>query len=260
MEDQSKPPERHSTSSPRWGCGAIACGLGILAIGFIGLQILDAMNTRGHAYAYRRSRCVQNLKAIGIALQTYHDLYKSFPPAFVADKHGVPMHSWRVLLLPHFEDERLVALHDQYKFDEPWNGPSNRKLLDETPPEYRCFSDEENESESNYLAVVGSETLWPGTGTMSMRMTTDGTSKTFAVVECSLSGINWLEPRDVTMHDATLGVNKVQTRPAIRSRHPGGTNVLFSDGSVHYISDDISADTLRGLLTAAGGEKVEIPY
>jgi hypothetical protein len=29
------------------------------------------------------------------------------------------MHSWRVLILPFLEQK---ALHDQYRFDEPWDG------------------------------------------------------------------------------------------------------------------------------------------
>jgi prepilin-type N-terminal cleavage/methylation domain-containing protein/prepilin-type processing-associated H-X9-DG protein len=41
---------------------------------------------------------------------------------------------------------------------------------------------------------------------------------------------------------------------AARSRHPGGVNVLFGDGSVHFISDTVNLDTWRALATRAGGE------
>jgi prepilin-type N-terminal cleavage/methylation domain-containing protein/prepilin-type processing-associated H-X9-DG protein len=41
-----------------------------------------------------------------------------------------------------------------------------------------------------------------------------------------------------------------------RSRHPGGVNFLFSDGSVHFLKDTISLPTYRSLATRAMGEIV----
>ena len=38
------------------------------------------------------------------------------------------------------------------------------------------------------------------------------------------------------------------------SLHPGGANFLFADGSVHFISRNISHDTLRSLATYNSGE------
>ncbi len=41
-----------------------------------------------------------------------------------------------------------------------------------------------------------------------------------------------------------------------RSRHPGGVNFLFGDGSVHFLKDTISLPTYRSLATRAMGEVV----
>jgi prepilin-type N-terminal cleavage/methylation domain-containing protein/prepilin-type processing-associated H-X9-DG protein len=41
-----------------------------------------------------------------------------------------------------------------------------------------------------------------------------------------------------------------------RSRHPGGVNAVFVDGSVHFIKNTISLVTYRALGTIAGGEVV----
>ena len=39
-----------------------------------------------------------------------------------------------------------------------------------------------------------------------------------------------------------------------RSRHPGGVNVSFGDGSVHFLADEIDITTWRALGTIAGAE------
>lgn len=41
---------------------------------------------------------------------------------------------------------------------------------------------------------------------------------------------------------------------AARSRHPGGVNVLVSDGSVNFISENIDLLTWRALGTRNGSE------
>ena len=41
---------------------------------------------------------------------------------------------------------------------------------------------------------------------------------------------------------------------AASSRHPGGVNALFGDGSVHFIKNTVSPDVWRALGTIAGGE------
>ncbi len=43
---------------------------------------------------------------------------------------------------------------------------------------------------------------------------------------------------------------------AARSRHPGGVNALFGDGSVKFVKDSINAVTWQALATRAGGEVV----
>jgi prepilin-type N-terminal cleavage/methylation domain-containing protein/prepilin-type processing-associated H-X9-DG protein len=41
---------------------------------------------------------------------------------------------------------------------------------------------------------------------------------------------------------------------SFRSDHPGGVNFVFVDGSVRFLSDEISHTTLKALATRAGGE------
>ena len=45
----------------------------------------------------------------------------------------------------------------------------------------------------------------------------------------------------------------------ISSSHPGGANSLFVDGSVHFLTDSLSAETLTALITRDGGEVIQWP-
>ena len=46
---------------------------------------------------------------------------------------------------------------------------------------------------------------------------------------------------------------------APRSRHPGGVNVMFGDGSVSFLTNEIDIAVFRGLGTSQGGESVTVP-
>jgi hypothetical protein len=61
----------------------------------------------------------------------------------------------------------------------------------------------------------------------------------------------------VTFDDAVQGINKIPT--GIGSEHVGGATISLCDGSVHFLQNTINPDTLRALLTIAGGEVVNWP-
>jgi prepilin-type processing-associated H-X9-DG protein len=47
---------------------------------------------------------------------------------------------------------------------------------------------------------------------------------------------------------------------AARSWHPGGANVVFGDGSVHFIKNSIDGGTWAAVGTRAGGEVISSPF
>src|SRR5688500_3602872 len=63
--------------------------------------------------AARRSQCKNNLKQIGLALHSFHDVKKHFPPGNITDGNlGQQNHgNWAIYILPFLEQE---ALYDQY--------------------------------------------------------------------------------------------------------------------------------------------------
>ena len=111
-----------------FGAGCLVLAMDLLVLLPIPLE-LAAQEERRHW------ACKMNLKLLAIALHNYHDTYGAFPPAYVADASGKPMHSWRVLILPHMEQ---LALYERYNFNEPWDGPNNILLANEMPDIFRC--------------------------------------------------------------------------------------------------------------------------
>ena len=57
----------------------------------------------------RRADCVGHLAQLALALENYRESYGKYPPAYIADKNGKPMHSWRVLILPFIQQQSLYA-------------------------------------------------------------------------------------------------------------------------------------------------------
>ena len=233
-------------------------GLGVASVAWMAFLVWQFMPHLGHPHSpNHRGTCSNNLKQIVIALQNYHDAFGTLPPAYVADRQGRPMHSWRVLLLPFLEQERL---YKRYNFSEPWDGPNNSKLAAEMPRVYRCPSDSRTAvpTDTSYVVVIGSGTAWPGASAVSLGAFADGSSNTILVVESHSSGINWMEPRDLHALQMPPTINPVNGQ-GICSCHHECAQVGFADGSVRTLNNGVPSNTIQALLTIAGGEKVTVP-
>jgi hypothetical protein len=90
-----------------------------------------------------------NLKAIGLAFHMHHDTYSVFPTAAITSDNNKPLLSWRVALLPFIEGG---ALYKEFKLDEPWDSPHNKKLLPRMPKVYLDprFQRQEDKPEVTY--------------------------------------------------------------------------------------------------------------
>jgi len=209
----------------------------------------------------RRASCQNNLHNIALALIQYHDDYGSFPPPYIADPKGTPMHSWRVLLLPYLDQRNL---YKQYNFDEPWDGPNNSKLHNTVLKIFSCpsHSGTRPTTDTSYVAVVGSKTVWTTENDkvhpVRIADIIDGTSATILLVEVENSGIHWLEPRDLHITQMPMAINPPRGQ-GISSGHKGGANVACADGSVHFLKSDTPSATLRAWLTRNGKESVPRP-
>lgn len=196
--------------------------------------------------------CQGHCKQLSVALHCYHDAYGSFPPAYVTDSTGKPMHSWRVLLLPFIEEH---SLYQRYNFNEPWNGPNNRLLAAEMPRTYGCPSAHGHQAgdETNYVVVVGAGTAWPGAQSVSLDQVTDSKSETLLFVEVQGSGISWMEPRDLDITSLPQAINP-RGKLGISSWHPGKANVSAVDSTIDVLNRETTPQELRSRLTIAAGD------
>ena len=77
-----------------------------------------------------------------------------------------------------------------------------------------------------------------------------------------IMGVPWIDGQHITLHVTTpntrscgfFTVNRA-VMPA-SSKHPGGSNMLFGDGSVKFIKDSVSLQTYRAIGTRNGGEVI----
>jgi hypothetical protein len=192
-----------------------------------------------------------NLTQLSYAMWCYRERYGHFPPAYVADQTGKPVHSWRVLLL-EFTD---LFLYNKYNFNEPWDGPNNRKLATKMPSFYACPNDHSVHSTptilTSYVVVVGPATLFPGGGPASKADVRVGNGKTILIAEVADSGINWMEPRDLDASRMSFVLND-PARPSISSNDPNGPGVAFVDGTKDRLGSAVTPVILKAMTTVDG--------
>lgn len=211
------------------------------AIGLIAPAVMAARESA------RRAQATNNMKQIMLAMHNYADVNKHFPPPVVIGPDGKTPHSWRIEILPYIEQD---ALYRQYRMDEPWDSENNKKVLEQMPAVLRDPKADGKSTDASYFALVGSTTLFgdkESKGTMFGDIR-DGTSNTIAIVEAKRP-IPWTKPED-------LDYDPAKPLPKVGGWHPGGFLAGFGDGSVHFLQDTLAQETLRALITKAGGEVI----
>ncbi|MDA1050639.1 MAG: DUF1559 domain-containing protein [Planctomycetota bacterium] len=202
---------------------------------------------------HKRS-CESNLIQIGLALRAYEAKHGTLPPAYIPDANGKPMHSWRVLLLPFLAEQ---GLHSRYDFNEPWDGPNNAQLTSHMPAVYGCPADPDAHAlgETSYMVITGAETFFPDAEATSIDLAQDDLTTSILVVETQVSGVTWLNPRDLKSERMQYVVNGGFGQE-MGSHHREGAHVLLADGAVLFLDDATPADYIEGMATMSGDEPI----
>jgi HEAT repeat protein len=296
-------PERRPAANPLLIAGLIGAGLllaaagGGLAVWLLlprGPQVAapDDQGERGPAGKERdprdkppddlgpaRAKSRKNLTKLAQAFQDYFEVYRRFPPAALVDQWNPPnvkrppdpgagppppraLLSWRVLILPYLGEERL---YKEFKLDEAWDGPHNKKLLEMMPAVYAPARGKTPGPHMTYYQVfVGPDApfqltqLWPlrapGSppdllfGGPSIAQVADGTSNTFLMVEAG-EPVPWSKPEDLP-YDAKKPL------PKLGGLFPDGFHAAFFDAKVFFVPRKLDQETLRAMITSRSGEPV----
>ena len=153
-------------------------------------------------------------------------------------------------VLPYLEQQKL---QDAYDFTQAWDHAANAPLAERMPRLFAFAGDyEPGVTITNFVAVVGRETVWPGRDKLTKKDVTDGTSNTIMVVENAGAKIPWLAPRDLALATMPLAL---QDPLGVSSKYLDPA-VAMLDCSVQRLHKDLTPQTLRALLTARGGEEL----
>ena len=223
----------------------------LLLAAMLGLWLVDAV--RDAREVARRVQCKGQFCGIVSAMYNYHDVYGSFPPAYVSGPDGKRWHSWRTLLLPFIEES---AIYEKYRFDEPWNGPNNWPLVEtKILRGFQCPSgaDYEVTPFTNYVVVVGEGTAFPGPEAVSLNEINDPETAILFVEAVNLN-IHWAEPRDLELDSMSFQVNDPKA-PSISSPHDGGAYVCYARGfwSTWLSAASTGEDLKRRLVVPRSG-------
>src|SRR5262245_8181464 len=227
----------------------------------------------GKSDAENRAEAAERLKRIGKAMFDHENAYHAYPAGVVAKGGGLGL-SWRVQLLLYLGKEE-GELFSQFKLDEPWDGPTNQKLIVKMPAVYASPGKKASPGKTHLRSFVGETAfLWgsppkggsapavhtpaiPGAPARGRRITdiTDGTSNTLAVAEAA-EPVEWTKPDDLPCYGYPLAKTpEVPKVPKLGGVHVGGFHGLMADGKVVFFPADLAEADLRALITATGGDK-----
>jgi len=253
-------------SSPRAWCMSWSAGIvAVLAASFaaavcmvgsihqVGWLLNDPDPFYGSALEGSGGGSINNLRGIGLDVMNYTSVYGRLPPGGTFTPDGAMLHSWETSILPFVAyDTRGINL------DHPWNHPDNQKyfqcvLSEFINPDFRTseLADRDGYGLSHYAAnshVMG------GNRQMKQADITDGTSMTLLIGEVNTAFKPWGHPAN--FRDPANGINTTPHGFG-GARGSGGTQFVMADGSVRFVSDQISPEVLKALSTPAGGETID---
>jgi hypothetical protein len=189
-----------------------------------------------------------NLGQIGMGLEDYTKAHGRLPPPALVGPDGKPLLSWRVALLPYVGQQEL---YQQFRLDQPWDSPHNKKLLDHMPrlygrpgvPAPGAPAGALPGSNTVYRVFVGPGTAFEDPKGTPLSEIPDGVATTIAVVPAD-EQVPWTKPEELPF---------APDRPL-----PSVAGItLLADGSVQVLLPAADEKARRALVTRNGGEKID---
>ena len=209
---------------------------------------------------------------------------KTRPTVTVTDRNAQKQISWNVFILPQLEQQMV---YEKFDFGKKFDHLSNLEATSFVIPTFLCPSTatmaddrkgdrtEAGRGATDYGGIYGAGFLPSGEVTfetpyggilgwlagkdyaIKISMITDGTSNTIVVAEDTGRGDAWqgawADGENIYHQGGTINFQQSNEH---WSDHPGGINAATADGSVHFLTEEMSQEVTDAVCTRAGGEVV----
>jgi hypothetical protein len=258
----------------------LVVGAGLFSSGV--LRVREAAN---------RAHCYGHLKGLAVALHTYHDVHKSFPPGTIPSELPPERRlGWLVLIEPHFGRTGPRPQPDPAR---AWDAAANRPLLNTAIPHFLCPGREGFEEAwqradhyganpvpglTHYVGMAGvglDAALLPlndpraGLFGYDRRVAVedikDGLGNTLLLLETRRENGPWaaggpatvrgFDPQDTPLIGLDRPFGNEHRSHFLFWAPSASTNVAFADGSIRTFTPSIDTRVFQALATIAGEEK-----
>jgi type II secretory pathway pseudopilin PulG len=259
----------------------------LVVIAIIGILVsltIPAINAAREAS--RRTTCSQNLAKLGVGLQSYEDANNVYPSGTINAEgpiHNRPQGknvSWLIQILPYL-DENVTYKH--IDLGAGAYDPKNALVRAMQIAGFVCPSDSEAKSQAigvscyaaccnDVEAPINSDNhgVFFLNSKIAPKDISDGLAHTLFVGEKRAEGgdLGWMSGTRATLRNTGTPLNQTPLYQPVQlhapasdlyvggfgSAHITGTHLLFGDGAVRYVGNDVSARVLHQLGNRADGE------
>ena len=195
-----------------------------------------------------RATCLNNGRKTLIAMLNHASQNRGrLAPAITVGPTGEPLHGWRTTMLPYLDN---VHLHHVIDHEQAWDAAVNRPFHDVPNSQLTCpASSDPKENRTNWFAITGEETLFPGAEfrTLDEVSDADGLANTLMFIEATGMNIPWMEPRDIPFSALTRSPVDLKGVGPSSDHRNGSVNVMFADGHGTALNKNIDPAVLRAL-------------
>lgn len=250
-DDDDRPRGRRNASSSSTVILLIVLGVfGVTSFGCILVMIALLLPAVQQAReAARRTQERNNLKQIGLGAHNFHDVHNHFPPA--PEKEGEVVQSWMTELLPYVDQ---APVYNTINRQAPWDDASNQAAMTALVPAYLNPSLPTMKDPATGYAqahFAGNIHIFGPGIRFPIRDMKDGTSNTMLAGSVSEGIRPWGDPANV--RDPAAGIGPGPNQFLRGATKPPGCHILMADGSVRFVSGNVSPQVMQGLAKPDDG-------